>query len=186
MKVVVVLVLAGLLQGCAGMLPKSSQEVIHPWQDFDSAKKSFDLIVPYVTRLDTVQELGFDPYKTPNMQVLNQAQVVQAVLPSPLQEKASIPQGILDCMQAQEGCVGYAMEPSRIDQNRVGNFFLDFLNFKRETLTTGWKFGALIVVINNTVVYKQWNGQPKIETTERQTNPLGPLQSMGESVKPAR
>ena len=182
MKLAVALVLAGLLHGCSGMLPQSRQEVTHPWRDFDGAKKSFDLIEPYVTDLATVRALGFDPNQTPNMQVLNQAQVVSAVLPSPLQEKASIPQGILDCMQAQDGCVGYAVEPSQIDQNRVGNFFLDFLNFKRETLTTGWKFSALIVVIHNTVVYKQWNGQPKIETTERHTNPLGPLQSIDESA----
>jgi hypothetical protein len=60
---------------------------------------------------------------------------------------------------------------------------LDFLNFRRNTVTTGWKFSALIVVIDDTDVYKQWDGQPKIETTEARTNPLGPLQSMGEALK---
>jgi hypothetical protein len=117
------------------------------------------------------------------MQVLNQAQVVSAVLPSPLQERATIPQGILDCMQVQQACVGYLMEPSNLVQKRMGNFLLDFLNFKRHTQSTGWKFSALIVVIDDKVVYKQWTGQPKIETTEVRTNPLGPLQSMGETLK---
>jgi hypothetical protein len=117
--------------------------------------------------------------------VLNQAQVVNAVLPSPLQERATIPKGIVECMQVQQDCVGYLMEPSKIAHQRVGNFFLDFLNFKRNTLTTGWKFSALIVVINDTVVYKQWNGQPRLESTEVRTNPLGPLQSMGETLKVA-
>ena len=46
------------------------------------------------------------------------------------------------------------MEPSHIDRKRVGNFMLDF-NFKRDTLTTGWKFGALIVVIHDKEIYKQ-------------------------------
>jgi hypothetical protein len=131
----------------------------------------------------TVRKLGFDPYKTANMQVLNQAQVVNAVLPSPLQEKASIPRGIADCMQVQASCVGYLMEPSKIEQQRVGNFLLDFLNFQRHTVTTGWKFSALIVVIDDRVVYKQWSGQPRIESTDLRTNPLGPLQSMGETIK---
>jgi len=81
--------------------------------------------------------------------------------------------------------MGYFMEPSRIERNRVGNFTLDFLNFKRDTLTTGWKFGALIVVINNQVVFKQWSGRPRIEETELRRNPLGPLQGIGESLKPA-
>jgi hypothetical protein len=39
------------------------------------------------------------------------------------------------------------------------------------------------VVIDDKVVYKQWSGLPKIETTEVRTNPLGPLQSMGETLK---
>jgi hypothetical protein len=86
-------------------------------------------------------------------------------------------------MKVQQACVGYLMEPSKIDQRRVGNFFLDFLNFKRQTLTTGWKFSALIVVVDQMVVYKQWTGQPKIESTDLRTNPLGPLQGMGEALK---
>jgi hypothetical protein len=171
------------LCACSGLLPAARQDVSTPWTDFDSAKQSFDLIAPYSTDMATVRKLGFDPYRTANMQVLNQAQIVNAVLPSPLQERASIPQGILDCMKVQHACVGYLMEPSKIDQKRVGNFFLDFLNFQRNTRTTGWKFSALIVVIDDKVVYKQWTGQPNIESTDLRTNPLGPLQSMGETVK---
>ncbi len=171
------------LCACSAMLPDARQDVISPWADFDSAKSSFDQIIPFQTGMETVRKLGFDPYKTANMQVLNQAQVVSAVLPSPLQERSTIPQGIRDCMQVQQDCVGYLMEPGKIDQKRLGNFLLDFLNFKRNTLTTGWKFSALIVVIDNKVVYKQWTGQPKIESTDLRTNPLGPLQSMGETLK---
>ena len=174
-----------LLCSCAGMLPVARQEVSNPWTDFAAAKRSFDAIEPFHTDMETVRKLGFDPYKTANMLVLNQAQVVNAVLPSPLQERATIPKGIVECMRVQEACVGYLMEPSQIEHKRVGNFFLDFLNFKRNTLTTGWKFSALIVVINDTVVYKQWNGQPRLESTELRSNPLGPLQSMGETLKVA-
>ena len=170
---------------CSSMLPSAKQAVNTPWSDFESAKRSYDQITPFVTTMQTVREVGFDPYKTANMKVLNQAQVVNAVLPSPLQDPATIPKGILDCMRVQEGCVGYLMEPSKIDQKREGSFLLDFLNFRRNTVTTGWKFSALIVVIDDTVVYKQWDGQPNIETSDQRTNPLGPLQSMGETLKVA-
>lgn len=159
-----------------------NREVTTPWTDFDSAKRSFDLIVPYQTTLEAVQKLGFGPDHIPNMQVLNQAQVVQAALPSPLQDGATVPAGIVDCMRAGATCVGYAMEPSRMEHRRVGNLVLDVLNFRRDTVTTGWKFAALIVVINDTVVYKQWSGQPQIQSTVRRTNPLGPLQSIEEAV----
>jgi len=172
-----------VLTACSGMLPNAKQAVSTPWSDFEGAKSSYDQIIPFATTMQTVRDLGFDPYKTANMKVLNQAQVVNAVLPSPLQDPSTIPKGIADCMRVQDGCVGYLMEPSKIDQKREGSFFLDFLNFRRNTVTTGWKFSALIVVIDDTVVYKQWHGEPKIETTDQRTNPLGPLQSMGETVK---
>lgn len=40
-------------------------------------------------------------------------------------------------------------------------------------------------VVDDVVVYKQWSGEPKIEFTELRINPLGPLQSMGETLKVA-
>ena len=50
------------------------------------------------------------------------------------------------------------MEPSCIDRKRVGgNFTLDLsLTYSSDTPTTGWKFGALIVVVDDKVVFKQW------------------------------
>ena len=181
-KTVFLLLVAGLLGGCANLLPQLKREVSNPWADFAAVKQSFDQIVPFKTSMQTVRALGFDPDITPNMQVLNQAQVIEAVLPSPLQERSAIPPGIVKCMQAGADCMGYAMEPSRIVQQRVGYFLLDLLNFHRNTVTTGWKFAALIVVIDDQVVYTQWSGQPQIHTTVERTNPLGPLQSIDESL----
>ena len=178
------ILIALALAGCASMLPSSKQEDSNHWHDFEDVKKSYDLIIPYSTDMDTVSKLGFDPFKTPNTQILNYSQVVRAVLPSPIQEQATIPKGILDCMKSQEGCVGYLVEPSRVKRERVGNFALDFMNFKRDTHTYGWKFSALIVVINNKVVYKQWSGSPKIDQSELRSNPLGPFQGTGESYRP--
>lgn len=165
------------------MLPAARQDISNPWKDFADAKAAYDKIVPYRSDLEAVRNLGFSS-QTANVQLLNEAQVVNAVLPSPLKDKTTIPNGIKDCMQRQDDCTGYLMEPSHITQTRVGNFLLDFLNFKRNTVTSGWKFSALVVVIDQVVVYKQWSGEPRIESVDLRINPLGPLQSMGETLKP--
>ena len=170
------------LSACSSWLPAVHREVSNPWPDFAAVKRSFDHITPFQTSMDQVRALGFDPDKTPNMQMLNQAQVIEAVLPSPLQERSTVPQGILQCMQAGPTCMAYAMTPSRIEQRRVGNFVLDFLNFHRQSVTTGWKFSALIVVIDQQVVYTQWSGEPQIHTTIDRNIPLGPLQNFDESL----
>ena len=176
-RLVALLFLTAYLSACANLLPSVQHEVTIPWADFEQAKHSFDQIAPYETKLADVGKLGFGPDHVPNIQLLNQSQVVQATLPSPLQDPATIPRGIADCMRAGAACVGYAMEPSKIEHRRVGNIVFDLLNFRRDTLSTGWKFAALIVVINDTVVYKQWSGQPSIRTTTRRASPLGPLQA---------
>lgn len=180
-KVLVLLTAVCLLSACQSLLPTSRDKSIQPWKTFDEAKASFDRIEPFVTTFAAVRELGFDPYTTPNMKILNHAQVVQMVLPPPLYEHSVVPPGINACIKAQDACLGYYMEPSRLDKNRVGNFVLDFMNFRRETLTTGWRFGALVVVIGDTVVYKEWSGTPNIKEQSVQKNPLGPFQGLGAS-----
>ena len=171
-----------MLSACASLLPSSQDKSLQPWTTFEEAKASYDRIEPFITDLETVQKLGFDPFKTPNLQILNHAQVVHAVVPAPIQDNGVVPPGILKCIKAQDDCKGYFMEPNRINRNRVGNFMLDFMNFKRETITTGWKFRALIVIVDDKVVYKQWSGTPNIQEESVQKNPLGPLQGLGAST----
>jgi hypothetical protein len=178
----VLLLILILLGACSTWLPAVHREVSNPWPDFAAVKRSFDHITPFQTSMDQVRALGFDPDKTPNVQMLNQAQVIEAVLPSPLQERSTVPPGVLQCMQVGSACVAYAMTPSRIEQRRVGNFVLDFFNFHRQIVTTGWKFSALIVVIDQQVVYTQWSGEPQIHTTIDRNIPLGPLQNFDESL----
>jgi hypothetical protein len=181
MKTLVLLSIACLLPGCAILLPSSQDKSLQPWTSFEEAKASYDKIEPFVTDLDTLRELGFDPFNTPNIKILNHAEVVQTVLPSPIPNGIELPPGIRECMKAQDACQGFYMERSRLKRRRVGNFFMDFMNFRRETITTGWKFGTLIVIVGNRVVYKQWSGSPNIQEESVQVNPLGPLQGAGTS-----
>lgn len=171
--------------GCSGMLPTGRQETVTPWHSFEDAQAAYDKIVPYKTTRAELHELGYDPTQTANVTILNFSQVVKTVIPQPAFSFEDLPQGMRDCIRSEERCVGYQLEQSQIKRKRVGNFFMDFLNFDRETLITGWRFGALIVVVNGTVVYKQWSGQPMVRQVDRSRNPLGPLQGAGEKAVPA-
>jgi hypothetical protein len=181
MRVFVSLFSACLLSACASLLPTAQDKSVQAWTSFEEAMASYNKIEPFVTDLDAVRQLGFDPFKTPNVRILNHAQVVQLVLPQPIHDEGMVPPGILACMRANDACQGLYMESNRLDRDRVGNFLLDFMNFKRKTVTTGWKFSALIVVVGKGVVYKQWSGSPNILEESVQKNPLGPLQGIGAS-----
>ena len=69
-------------------------------------------------------------------------------------------------------------------RERKGSFWADFLNFQRRTETTGWRFTALVLLVNDLVVYRSWSGQPAIDEKEVTHNPLGPFQDIGPSVVP--
>jgi hypothetical protein len=175
------LCLALLLGGCASLLPRGEAQTGKPWSDFHQAHAAFERIQPYVTTIAQLREQGIDPLVTPNITILNYADIVRRLLP-PSGNDIALDPGIRDCMQAQTACRGFEIDQRHIDRKRVGNFWLDFLDFRRETLTTGWRFNMLLLVVNDRVVYKLWGGQPEISETEVTRNPLGPLQGFGQSV----
>lgn len=179
---VMVLILTG---GCTGMLPAGRQETITPWHSFEDAKATYDKIDPYSTSVAELHALGYDPKRTANVTILNYSLVAKTVLPNSNIALEDQPQGIRDCVRAEKKCIGYSLEQSQIKRKRIGNFFMDFLNFDRETEITGWRFAALIVLVDGTVVYKQWSGQPLVHQMDRNRNPLGPLQGAGDKVIPS-
>lgn len=181
MNFLIVLAITSVLSACSSLLPAGRQETITPWHSFEEAKAAYETIETYRTTREDLHALGYDPGKTANVTILNQSQVVKTVVPQPSLSIEEQPQGIRDCIRGEDKCIGYALEQSRLNRKRIGNFFLDFMNFDRETSITGWRFSALIVIVDGIVVYKQWSGQPLIHQFERNRNPLGPLQGAGDS-----
>lgn len=59
-----------LLSGCASMLPVSKTNVESTWESFDQAKAAFDKIHPHQTTRADLAALSFDPFKTPNIEIL--------------------------------------------------------------------------------------------------------------------
>ncbi|OYV38517.1 MAG: hypothetical protein B7Z83_03610 [Thiomonas sp. 20-64-5] len=175
------LCLALALGGCASLLPRGAAQTSKPWSNFGQAHAAYQRIQPFLTTTAQLRQVGIDPLTTPNITILNYADIVRRLLP-PSGNDIAIDPGIRDCIQAQTACHGYEIDQRHIDRRRVGNFWLDFLDFRRETVTTGWRFNMLLLVVDDRVVYKLWGGQPEIFQVETTRNPLGPLQGFGQSV----
>ena len=85
--------------------------------------------------------------------------------------------GVQKCFEVKTRCTSYRIEPAIQDSKRIGNFWLDLFTFKRHTVSTGWEFRGLIILVDNVVVYKDpEGGRPSIHTEDVQIKPLGPLQ----------
>ncbi len=170
-----------LIGGCSSLLPKSQTES-PTFQNFDDARLAIESLVPTKSNLSTLSAMGIDPAKQPNTLILTHSDIVKKVVNGSVLSKDDLDPGIVKCLNARDACRGWELNVARISKARTGNFFADFINFKRRTETTGWRFNALILMVNDVVVYRAWGGQPVVNEVEVNTNPLGPFQDMGPAV----
>jgi|SRR5712692_986488 len=171
----VLVLVATLATGCASLLPTSKSETEAPWKTFEEVKRTFDSIEPGRTTLEELKQVGYDPYVNPNVTVLNYTEVLSKYVPNAVRDEYLEP-GIRECLKTQTRCSAYVLDHRQIRRDRVGNFFLDIVTFKRRTAISGWRFGAVVVVVDDHVVHKSWSGVPAISEVEENLNPLGPLQ----------
>lgn len=170
------------LTGCSTLLPHGNHAVDGPWKSFEAAQEAFDRITPYRTRVGDLKALGLDPVTTPNITLLNYSDVLGRFVPNPSINADELDEGVRDCIKATTACKGFEIEQRHIKRIRTGNFWSDFLNFRRQVDVTGWHFKGMLLVKNDVVVYKLVGGQPLIHETEYNANPLGPLQGLGEAT----
>ncbi|MEI8029214.1 MAG: hypothetical protein WCH35_05485 [Comamonadaceae bacterium] len=176
-----VLSLALFASGCSNMLPRVRSES-SPFKTFDEARTAIDSLVPMKSDVKRLAMLGIDPVKQPNMTILTHADVVRRFVPSALLKREDLDPGVLACLEARDACRGWEIAAAEISKARTGNFVADFTNFSRRSETTGWRFNALVLLVNEVVVYRAWGGQPNVNEVEVNTNPLGPLQEMGPTL----
>ena len=163
------------------MLPRA-RSLSSPFETFDEARRAIDSLVPMVSNVQTLRQLGIDPFGQPNTLILTHTDIVRRFVPSALLQRTDLDPGVLVCLEARDACRGWEINAARLKKARTGNFFSDFTNFSRRTETTGWRFNALVLLVNDVVVYRAWGGQPSINETEVNTNPLGPLQELGPAL----
>ncbi len=159
--------------GCSNLLPSEKITVQSPWETFDDAKAAFDKIIPHRTTTKDLEKLQFDPFITPNIEMLTYLDIIER-----FSKKGAVDKDIQDCIGAKDSCRGYEMIQKRTNNERYGNPFLDILNFRRKTKISGWELNVLIVIKKDLVIYKLWSGKPKIDELTDKKNPLGPFQDM--------
>lgn len=171
-----------LLGGCGNLLPRGSTEALSGFASFEAARDALNKVVPYETTTKQLHELGFDLQASANVQQIPYPEVVARLAPNPSISLEQLDPGIRDCILARQACRAYSFSMGKQNRRREGAFFLDFLNFKRTTEITGWRFDGLVVVRDGVVLFSNYGGEPQIQRSERQSNPLGPLQPAGEAA----
>lgn len=169
----------GLLAGCSALLPTSHTAVVSSWNTYEDGLQALAAIQPYRSTREDVHRQGLDPHTHPGMTVLHFADMLQRFSAAVLIRPGDIDPGISDCLGAGLRCNGYAVVVHKVHRVRVGDFWADSLNFKRHTVSRGWRVEALLVFVDDRLVYRLVGGMPTIYSEDVQRNPLGPLQGWG-------
>ena len=175
-------ILSCLLTGCAGLLPTGLSKASSPFDSFEAAQRAFEQILPYQTQASQLKQFGFDTSDSRNVTLIPYPDLVSRLAPNSGIALADIDRGLRDCIQARSACSVYEFHFAQELRVREGNFLLDFLNFSRNTLITGWRFDARVAVSGGVVLFSNFGGERNKHLVENRVNPLGPLQSAGESV----
>ena len=171
---------AGLLPGCAQLLPTSHSEVRSPWTGFEQARDAIEGITPDRTTAADLRRMGIDPYVSPNVQLLTYSDIA---LRFPVGTRLEhLDDGLRRCLEAGKACTGYYVNVREVKRDRVGGFWQDTFGFKRVVEVSGWTFNALVLLVGDRAIYTLYGGQPRLHEQEVSRQPLGPAQNFGESL----
>jgi hypothetical protein len=175
------LTLLALTSACSTLLPVSHSNS-SSFTSFDEARNAVVELVPMKSSRKSIGASGVDFATQPNTKILTHAEIVRLLVPAGLLKREDLDPGILVCVQARDACSGLDITASRIAKARTGNFFADFINYRQRTETTGWRFNALILYVDDMVVYRSWGGLPQVDEVDESIRPLGPFQDVGPSL----
>jgi hypothetical protein len=167
-----------LTSGCSTWLPEAHSNNTS-FKSFDEARAAIEALEPMKSDRTALEKNGFNTTKQPNINILTHADVVRRFVPTSLLRREDLDPGILACLEARDACRGMEILGAKIDRVRKGSFWADFFNFQRRTETTGWRINAIVLLVNDVVVYRSWGGQPDVKELELTRNPLGPFQDIG-------
>mgnify|MGYP001283979761 CR=1 FL=1 len=171
--------IALLLAGCGSLLPSERDETLSPFGDYLDTEIRYSQAIPGKTTRSQLFELGFDPLSQGNGKMLSFVDV-RLMFVQPNIPISYLPDGLIQCLEAKDRCVGYAFEFSKTDTQRVGSFWADLFNFSKRREVKGWSFRTVFVLVDDVLVHKVSNGEPNIRRMVVKKNPLGPIQGAGE------
>ncbi len=170
------------LVGCAQWLPHAEVQQPSGFDTFETAAAAFEKVVSYRTTVSELKALGFDLQASSNLTLIPYPQLTARLSPDPGVPFEALDPGIRECILARQACRAYEFHLSHETKRREGAFLLDFLNFRRTVRVIGWRFEGLVAVRDGVVLFRSHGGEPRNDRTERQVNPLGPLQPAGEAA----
>jgi hypothetical protein len=171
-----------LLAGCEALLPRAVTQTQVGWASYEDAQRTIERVVPFQTRVAELAAMGLTPQANPSITILTYSDILQRFAAGTALQTEEFDRGIRECLLAGKRCSAYSIAVAVVKRDRTGNFWLDSLNFKRVTDVTGWRFNALIIMVDDLVVYTLYGGHPKLSDQEVVRNPLGPLQGWGDQV----
>lgn len=177
---IVLCALAAGLAGCTALLPKSQAETEAIWRSFDEARIAIEKIEAYKTTREDLRSVGIGTPGDPTITLLSHVDIAVRFPIGGVLREQDVDPGIRDCLRSGKACNAYLINLRRTNRDRIGNFWLDALRFRREVNITGWSFNALVIFVNDLAVYAVYGGQPAIHELEVERNPLGPLQGWGD------
>ncbi|MAG59515.1 hypothetical protein CMO96_01870, partial [Candidatus Woesebacteria bacterium] len=169
-----IMALTGLLfaSGCKTLLPSEVESSSGPWKSYEQTEKVFKKIVPNKTTVSDLRELGIDFKKTPNLKTLTYLDVMERFkLDSTIFNNIKLPPGMAEALNQHEKCKAYELTLEQTNKKRVGSFWKDMLSFEQITHSTGWSFEAIIVMVDDTVVYVLYSGSPHINKRKSNKQP---------------
>jgi hypothetical protein len=170
------------LAACAHLLPETSVDSRAPFDGFEAARQALERVEPYKTRVGDLKVLGFDVEGRRNVTVITYPELVARLAPNSAVALEDLDRGIRECILARMACMVYGFRFAHEKRERSGGFLGDFFNFERTTVVTGWRFDAVIAVREDVVLFRNFSGEPDSVRVEHQRNPLGPLQSVGDTL----
>lgn len=176
---ITVLLTSVFSHGCAALLPHSSSVTNSPWKSYKEVVDAYNSVVINKSTISDIKKVGFNIYSTSNLKILSFVDIAAATSTLELKDMGG---GITQCLKVRDLCSGYIFEPQVAKSDRIGNFWLDILNFKRRTKESGWKFKATFLIVDSVIVDKFWYGEPLINLDKTIVNPLGPLQEIGNII----
>lgn len=169
-----------LLTGCTAILPSTATHSKSRWESYENAHAAFDRVKLQETTKSDLKHIGFTPDGNSNVRILNYVDVGNLFGSAFRYE--DLPEGVRTCVAAQNACVAYVVRMQTVNNKRNGNVAADLFGFRKHTDITGWEFQATLVLVNDRVVYKLWNGTPEIASSESQKTPLGPMQNLSGAI----
>lgn len=105
------------------VLPSKHTKNVSNWESFYLAYEAFEKVKVDQTTIIELQELGFDPFESSNVAIENYLNVRNRFDPNNL--GINMPKSVEECLAIKEDCNAYVATIGHINEDRIGNAFLD-------------------------------------------------------------